>query len=180
MKLLIVNGIPDHHLQPEYEKALEKIMNESEHDIIYFKLRDMNINFCTGCFDCWVKTPGLCVIKDDQEKIIKYAPHVDHLVFVSPIILGYESSLLKKFKDRIIPIIHPYIRVYHGEQHHYPRYKNLPNLTFIGIEDEMTNQVDRDLIKHTYERIALNFSSTLHQFHTSRDIGGVKHVFNSF
>ena len=179
MKLLIVNGIPDeNHLA--YEESLEKIIEESNHEIVYFKLRDMNINYCTGCWDCWVKTPGICAIKDDQEEILKYIPHVDHLIFLSPIILGYESSLLKTFKDRFIPTAHPYIRVHKGEQHHYPRYKHLPDLSFIGIEDNMTIQVDRDLIKHTYERIALNFDSNLSQFHTSKDIGGVKDVFSNY
>jgi len=180
MKLLVVNGILDGNQHTEYEASLETLIKQSEHEIKYFKLRDLNINFCTGCWDCWVKTPGLCVIKDDQEEILKYIPHVDHLIFVSPIILGYESSLIKTFKDRFIPTVHPYVRIHHGEQHHYPRYKHLPNLTFIGIENEMTIQTDRDLIKRTYERVALNFDSKLTQFHTSKDIGGVKNVFSNF
>jgi multimeric flavodoxin WrbA len=30
----------------------------------------------------------LCAIKDDQEEIIKYIPHVDHMIFISPIVYG--------------------------------------------------------------------------------------------
>lgn len=181
MRLLIINGIPEGEKYSNYEKDFENIIGKiSEHEIVYFKLREMNINFCTGCWDCWVKTPGLCAIKDDQEKIIKYIPHVDHMIFLSPIIVGYESSLTKKFKDRFIPVAHPYIRIHNGEQHHYPRYKNPSDISFIGIEDQLTTEEDIEIIKLTYNRIALNFDSTLHKFYTSKDIGGVANVFGNF
>lgn len=181
MKLLIINGIPNGENHSDYEKEFEKIINNNtDHEIVYFKLRDLNINYCTGCWDCWVKTPGLCAIRDDQEEIIKYIPHVDHMIFLSPIILGYESSLIKKFKDRFIPVAHPYIRIHKGEQHHYPRYENLPDLSFIGIEDAYTAQEDIELIKFTYQRVCLNFDSNLHSFYTSKDIGGVADVFSNF
>jgi multimeric flavodoxin WrbA len=180
MKLLIVNGIPEGDQYIQYEKDFEHIIElNSEHEIVYFKLRDMNINYCTGCWDCWLKTPGLCAIKDDQEEIIKYIPHVDHMIFMSPIIIGYESALLKKFKDRAIPVIHPYIRIHKGEQHHVQRYASTPDLTFIGITDANTIQEDIDLMRHTYERVSLNFDSTLLNFHTSNDIGGVANVFSN-
>lgn len=181
MRVLVVNGIPNDDKYNQYEQNFEKIIEENSiHEIIYFKLRELNINYCTGCWDCWVKTPGLCAIKDDQEKILKYLPHVDHLIFLSPIILGYESSLIKVFKDRFIPTAHPYIQIYQGEQHHYPRYEHLPKLSFIGIEDELTIQEDIDLIKQTYERVSLNFNSVLYKFYTSKDIGGVADVLSDF
>jgi multimeric flavodoxin WrbA len=120
-----------------------KLEERSEHDIKYFKLRDLKINYCTGCWDCWLKTSGLCALKDDQEKILKYIPHVDHMIFLSPILIGYESSLIKTFKDRFIPTVQPYIRIHHGEQHHYSRYKHLPKISFIGIEDAFTLSEDR-------------------------------------
>lgn len=181
MKLLVINGIPEGNQYRKYEREFEKIIKEyAQHEIVYFKLRDLNINYCTGCWDCWMKTPGLCAIKDDQEQIIRYIPHVDHLVFLSPILLGYESALTKVFKDRFIPVAHPYIRIHNGEQHHYPRYEKMPNLSFIGIEDEHTIQADIDLIKQTYERVSLNFDSELSKFHTSKDIGGVANVISSF
>ena len=31
----------------------------------------MKISHCMGCNHCWLKTPGICAIKDDYEGIIK-------------------------------------------------------------------------------------------------------------
>ena len=31
----------------------------------------MKIAHCMGCNQCWLKTPGVCAIKDDYEGIIK-------------------------------------------------------------------------------------------------------------
>ena len=181
MKILIINGIADDPKYMEYEREFENIINsQSINTLLYFKLRDLNINFCTGCWNCWLKTPGICSLKDDQEKILKYIPHVDHILFLSPIILGYESFLIKKFKDRFIPTVQPFIRIYKGEEHHYPRYKNMPKLSFIGIEDELTTIDDIAIIKETYKRVSLNFNSDFYKFYTSKDIGGVKNVLSNF
>ena len=31
----------------------------------------MNISHCIGCNYCWLKTPGICAIKDDYTPILK-------------------------------------------------------------------------------------------------------------
>lgn len=31
---------------------------------------DMNISHCIGCNYCWLKTPGICTIKDDYRQIL--------------------------------------------------------------------------------------------------------------
>lgn len=179
MKILIVNGIPVNEKHFEIETAIvNEINNNTTHQIDYFVLRDMNIHYCTGCWDCWVKTPGRCAIKDDQEQILSRFPHADMVLFISPVIAGYESALLKKSKDRLIPAAHPYIKIFKGEQHHRQRYKKSPKLSVLLIEDENTTKEDIDLIKYTYQRIALNFHSDLTGFHAIKDAGGVKNVLN--
>lgn len=179
MKVLVVNGIPEDAKYSNYEAAIvNAIQNNATDQIDYFVLRDMKIHYCTGCWDCWLKTPGRCAIQDDQEQIISRVPHADKMLFISPIIVGYESALLKKFKDRMIPIVHPYIKIYKGEQHHYKRYKKIPYLEILLIKDENTTNEDVDLIHHTYQRIALNFSSSLTDFYTVENSGGVENVLN--
>lgn len=180
MKILIVNGIPNSDYQ-EYEDAITNEINRcKQHQVEYFILRELKIAYCTGCWDCWMKTPGLCAIHDDQEQIISRFPHVDRVLFISPILAGYESALLKKFKDRMIPLAHPYISVYKGEQHHQKRYDKLPDMHVLFIRGSDTDQEDVALLEHTYQRVVLNLRCELKGFHAINSAGGVQNVFSHF
>lgn len=149
---IIINGITNSDFD-DFEAGLEQMNLE---DSVYFKLRDMNINYCQGCWDCWVKTPGICSIKDDYEQILSKIPSAERITIITPIIAGYESSLIKKFKDRLIPMVHPYVEIYKGEQHHLQRYAKNPDFRVIVLEDEYTTEEDIVTIKDLYERTSLN------------------------
>ena len=55
----------------------ERIVNElqekgkTENDYELIETANMHISHCLGCNYCWLKTPGVCVIKDDYEPILK-------------------------------------------------------------------------------------------------------------
>ncbi|MCK4552513.1 MAG: flavodoxin family protein [Tenericutes bacterium] len=180
MKLLILNGIPNDTKYTPFEQEIEKSVSKNTScEIDYFRLRDMNINYCQGCWDCWVKTPGRCGIKDDHEMILSRIPNVDMVLYISPVILGYESSILKTCKDRSIGAFHPYISLYKGEQHHIKRYDKMPDISVLLITDEDTTKDDIDLISNTYFRNALNFrKDDKSKFVTIDNAGGVKDVFD--
>ena len=38
-------------------------------DIRLIDLSGLQITNCVGCFGCWTKTPGKCVIRDDAVKV---------------------------------------------------------------------------------------------------------------
>ena len=181
MKILVLNGIPDDKKYTDYEQAIEKSVSENtKHEIDYFRLRDMNINYCRGCWDCWVKTPGKCGIKDDHEMILSRHPNVDMILYVSPVILGYESSILKTCKDRSIGTANPYISIHKGEQHHIQRYEDLPDISVMIIRDDDTTEEEIDIIASTYFRNALNFrKDDTSKFNVVSDTGGVIDVFNN-
>ena len=180
MNILVVNGIPNSSKYFNIEKSiLDDINRNSTDNIDVFTLRAMNINYCCGCWDCWIKTPGLCIFKDDHERILSKIPHADKLLLITPVILGYESSLLKTFKDRIIPIAHPYVELYQNEQHHRQRYKNKFDLGVLLISDDETTDEDISIIKETYERIALNFKQDLTYFNKVSYLGGAENVIDS-
>ena len=180
MKIMIIDGIPtDHPYTPYSDKIIETILSNTKHLIDYFRLRDMVIHPCTGCWSCWYKTPGLCAIKDDHEQILSRIPHVDMILYITPVIVGYESSLIKICKDRSIPTAHPYITLHSGEQHHYERYEHSPDISVLALTDDVTIKEDIDLIRETYERVALNFNNdTIKIYESDTRIGGIDYVLN--
>ena len=179
MKLLVLNGITEEKQYEDFESALEEnVLNNTKLDIEYFRLRDMNIHYCTGCWSCWMKTSGKCAIQDDFEQVLSRIPNADKILYVSPVILGYETALLKRCKDRSIPVIHPYIRIYKGELHHKLRYKKMPQIHVLLQKDENTTQKEIETIQYTYNRMALNFGSEVKQFEVIDKTGGVDHVFS--
>jgi multimeric flavodoxin WrbA len=42
-------------------------------DVLLFKLRELAIAPCTGCFGCWTRTPGECVVEDSARDILDRA-----------------------------------------------------------------------------------------------------------
>jgi multimeric flavodoxin WrbA len=94
--------------------------------------RDLDIGPCLGCFGCWTKTPGECVVRDDATGVIRAYLESEALVYVTPVVFGAYPSALKKVLDRIIPVLDPRFTVAHGQIHHRLRYARLPRLMVIG------------------------------------------------
>ena len=79
---------------------------------------------CVGCFGCWIKTPGVCVIHDGCELTGRDLSKCSELILVSRCVYGCTSPFVKNVLDRAISYIHPYFAVRGGEMHHRRRYEN--------------------------------------------------------
>jgi len=101
-------------------------------DSTVFRMRELDIAPCRGCFDCWVRTPGECIIDDPAGEIAREFVQSDLAVFITPIVFGGYSSELKKALDRLIPLLLPYFTFVGNEVHHVRRYRGYPNLLGIG------------------------------------------------
>ena len=90
-------------------------------DVQYIDLSKKKISNCIGCFGCWVKTPGRCVIRDDAVTIYPIIAQSDAIIYVSRIKFGSYDTPMKTILERSIPIQKAFIRLYHGETHHMQR-----------------------------------------------------------
>ena len=97
-------------------------------------LRDMQVADCVGCFGCWVKTPGECLIRDDAQAVTRRWINSDLVVLLSPVTFGGYSSELKKVMDRSICLVSPFFTRIDGEVHHRPRYARYPRLAMVGTQ----------------------------------------------
>lgn len=87
------------------------------------------IHPCTGCFGCWVKTPGKCVIQDGYESTGIAMGKCTELILVSQCCYGSVSPFVKAVQDRAISYIHPDFVLRGGEMHHKRRYQNVITLS---------------------------------------------------
>ena len=124
-------------------------------------LRDTEIDSCLGCFGCWVKTPGICVIDDAGRDLAKSVVRSDLVIYVSPITFGGYSYELKKVIDRLIPIISPFFKKVKGEVHHKPRYERYPNVISVGTLAE-NNQELIKTFQHLVMRNAINMHNPVY------------------
>lgn len=104
---------------------------------------------CLGCFGCWIKTPGQCVIPDRCQVIPSYIAQCSEVIILSPIFCGGYSQKVKAVLDRSIGYILPYFRIVNKEMHHQMRYENPFRLSvhFYGECDEKERETARRLVK---------------------------------
>lgn len=118
-----------------------------EHKII---CPENDIKPCIGCFCCWTKTPGRCVISDGYDTTGIIMSKCDEVIIISECRFGSVSSFVKAVQDRAISYIHPCFVIKKGEMHHKRRYDNIITLSahFYGsdiTEEEKENA--RELIQ---------------------------------
>ena len=100
-------GTGDRDLSPIL-KVLSDALQADGGQVETFPLREMKLAHCLGCFDCWVKTPGMCVEADAGREIAKAIVRSDVTVLFTPVTFGGYSPELKKIVDRFVQLASPF------------------------------------------------------------------------
>jgi multimeric flavodoxin WrbA len=120
-----------------------------------YRLRDHPIADCLGCFGCWIKTPGQCVINDSAREIADKMCLSDLTIYVTPVVFGGYSYELKKVLDRQICTILPFFKTINGELHHPQRYDKIGKLAAIGVLPA-PNSASEEIFKTLLYRNSIN------------------------
>ena len=106
-------------------EQIKKILAGKDEEIEIINTADLKITHCMGCNMCWLKTPGVCAIKDDYEIILQKIVKAENLWVVTDTKFGFVDYRGKRVLDRIVPMLNMYIEFRDGWERHQLRYHPL-------------------------------------------------------
>jgi multimeric flavodoxin WrbA len=161
MKITAFNGSPrgrkgnTHIMVEEFLNGAREAGAETENIFLVEK----EIKHCLGCFQCWTKTPGQCVLKDDMAELLSKFISSDIVVFATPLYVDNVTGIMKNFMDRIVPLADPrFEKDEGGECRHLSRFEKHPRIVVIsncGFPEQSHFQV----LKLLFKRVARNMGS---------------------
>lgn len=123
------------------DELVTNCLKEKGFEIEHLEIGRKDITNCIGCFGCWVKEPGECVIKDGMAEINNKCMNSDVVVYFSPMIFGQFSANLKNVIDRWLPNMLPFFMLRpDGSTIHPARYKTYPMQFMIGYGDAVSQE----------------------------------------
>lgn len=164
MKLLI------HDLS---EEEFTRLFPNITKDIIIVS-NNAPIQNCIGCFGCWIKTPGACVIRDEYGNLGEMLSKCDEMLIISECFYGGFSDFTKNVLDRGISFVHPYFVIRKGKMHHKLRYKNRIKLKAWFYGNDITDE-EKETAKKLVNANAINFNVIKHSvtfYNSPEDMGG--------
>ena len=171
MIITILNGNPGESALDARLAEVRSALAGRGARVTQIDLRTQPIRDCTGCWDCWVKTPGECSHDEASQAMGRAVMNCDFLLWAAPLKMGYPAALLKTAMDKHLPLIHPYIEVDQGEAHHRRRYTRYPRLGLLVEPEADTDDRDLRIVTQLFSRTALNFKTRLEFCRTTQAPG---------
>ena len=122
MKVLVLNGSPKGEQSNTMCLTRSFLKETGWPDAEIIHVAKVDIKACSGCFACWDKTPGKCVINDEMGEILTKIIAADVIVWSFPLYYFSIPGGLKNLIDRQLPLNLPFMAEGTGSGGHPPRY----------------------------------------------------------
>lgn len=111
MKALFLNGSArgDKGITSKLIKAFSDGMLKAGIEILEINVCKLKISPCIACLNCMHQNPGVCIQKDEMEKIYSELKQSDVLIFGSPVYLDGITAQLKAVIDRMVCCMQPFL-----------------------------------------------------------------------
>ena len=112
MKILIINGSPKGIRSNTFMLATafaEGIREKAEAEIEALHVSNLDIKSCLGCFGCWNKTPGKCVIEDAMGSVLDKILAADLVIWSFGLYYFNVPGKMKNLIDRQLPLSLPFM-----------------------------------------------------------------------
>jgi multimeric flavodoxin WrbA len=123
------------------ECLVKRCLGERGFEITEKRLAPEELAYCIGCFSCWIKKPGECLIKDTMAEINRGTMTCDVVVYLCPVVFGQFSANIKNAIDRWVPNVLPFFIIRpDGSTIHQARYKTNPRFVMIGYGENLSEK----------------------------------------
>ncbi len=170
--VLLYGARPNDSLGERARAALTAHLAADGYTVTEVNLPTQKIGNCAGDFFCWMRSPGVCNVADDNRPIAAAMATADLLVYLTPITFGGYAADLKRMVDHQIQNIAPFFTQIHGETHHTRRYARYPDFLVVGWHNA-PNPATEAVFRHLAWRNALNFYAPRYQVVTFTHVAEV-------
>lgn len=143
------------------------------HDMI--GTEDALIRHCTGCFGCWTRTPGTCVLKDEYRHLGARLARCDEMVLISRCTYGGYSPFVCNVLNRMLPYVLPYFRTLEGQTHHELRYEQTVQLKAYFYGENQTEN-ERKTAQALVRANSINMGAKHYEVSFYNDVQQLKEV----
>ena len=141
------------------EKKIKKSRNwiENNEEEVKIISDENKIKNCTGCFCCWIKNPGRCILKDGYENLAELYSKAEKIIIISKCCYGTYSPFVKNVLDRSIPYLLPFFKLKNNEMHHTIRYKRKLFLEVYFYGKDLT-ELEKNIAEKTVKANCINLN----------------------
>ena len=113
MNILVINGSPKSersntlNVTKAFVEGFALSADDAQTEFVH--LAKLNIRPCAGCYSCWKKTGGKCVINDDMQQLYEKISKADIIIESFPLFFFGMPGTMKTFLDRCLPFMQPYM-----------------------------------------------------------------------
>lgn len=140
------------------EEELKRLFPKLEESVRVIRALQDTLN-CIGCFGCWVKTPSVCVIRDEFQQIGALFAESSEVLLISKCCYGGYSPTVKRIMDRCISYLMPYFEIRKNEVHHVSRYSEKLRFTVRLYGEDITSE-ERAVAEQLVEANGLNLNAS--------------------
>lgn len=148
MSILIVNTLPE-----DAAREAVALLAARSSDCRVIHTRGMHLQPCVGCNACWLRTPGICALRDGYEEILRACLRYDAVIFLAGTALNFVDHHMKNVVDRLLPLVTMYTRIVDGQCRHVPRYNKTYRFGLL-----YAGAADRTYLNEWLGRVALNMA----------------------
>ena len=112
MRVLVLNGSPKGDKSNTYRLTsafLDGLRQTQPVETETIEVGKLHLLPCRGCFACWSKTPGKCVLQDDMAGVIGKILAAGVLIWSFPLYYFSIPGQLKLLIDRQLPMSLPFM-----------------------------------------------------------------------